>query len=219
VLIVLEALAQPAAELRPVAPNHDEPPARPRLARASALMAALRAGGGPRRGTRVALVDPPAVAFLAVVIVMDGRRRDGPPAGRGFREALPQDVPVPGHAPQPQASDAGRPAAPQRVPGRRRAPVGHGRSSPPPASAAATTTVGIARIAPFGRILRHSRPGRGEGGIARGDDRTRTRGCVTRRVAGPSDERRETGHERDSPVPGPCGFGVSSRGELHWAGY
>jgi hypothetical protein len=60
-----------------------------------ALMARSGAGSGPRSGTRMAFMHPSSIAFLAIVIVMSGRRRDRPPLRRRLRETGPQHVPVP----------------------------------------------------------------------------------------------------------------------------
>ena len=94
-LIAPEALAQLPAEFRAIAADHDEPSAQPRPDYPCALMALPSAGRGPGKGTRTALVDPSSIAFLAIVVVVSWRRRSGPPPGRGFRETLPEHVPIP----------------------------------------------------------------------------------------------------------------------------
>jgi hypothetical protein len=113
--IASEALTQLLAEFRAIAADHHEPSAPPSAACSCALMALPSAGSGPRRGTQMALVDPLAITFLAVVVVMSRRSRDGPPLGRGGRETLPQHVPVPWGAENPKATDADGPASPERV--------------------------------------------------------------------------------------------------------
>jgi hypothetical protein len=113
--IASEALTQLLAEFRAIAADHHEPSAQPSAACSCALMALPSAGSGPRRGTQMALVDPLAITFLAVVVVMSRRSRDGPPLGRGGRETLPQHVPVPWGAENPKATDADGPASPERV--------------------------------------------------------------------------------------------------------
>ena len=73
------------------------------------------AGRGPGGGTRMALMDPSSITFLAIVVVAGGRRRDGLLLGRGFRETLPQHVPVPWEAAEPQTPEADRPATPEWI--------------------------------------------------------------------------------------------------------
>jgi hypothetical protein len=113
--IAPEALAHLLAELRAIAADHNEPSAQPLADCSCALMALPRAGSGPRRGTHMALVDPLAITFLAVVVVVSRRSRDRPPPGRGGRETLPQHVPVPWDAEHPNATDADGPASPEWV--------------------------------------------------------------------------------------------------------
>jgi hypothetical protein len=103
------------AEFRAIAADHHEPSAQPPAACSCALMALPSAGSGPRRGTHMALVDPLAITFLAIVVVMSRRWRDRPRFGRGGRETLPQHVPVPWGAEDPKAPDADGPASPEWV--------------------------------------------------------------------------------------------------------
>ena len=91
--IASEALAQLLAEFRAIAVDDDEPSAQPPEACSCALMVLPNAGSGPRRGTHMALVDPLAITFLAIVVVVSRRSRDRPPPGRGGRETLPQHRP------------------------------------------------------------------------------------------------------------------------------
>jgi hypothetical protein len=113
--IASEALAQLLAELRAISADDDEPSAQPPEPCSCALMALPRAGSGPRRGTHMALVDPLAITFLAIVVVVSRRPCDRPPPGRGDRETLPQHVPVPWDAENPKATDADGPASPEWV--------------------------------------------------------------------------------------------------------
>jgi hypothetical protein len=61
------------------------------------------------------LVDPWLIAFLAVVIVVSWSRRSWPPPGRGWRETLPEDVPVQWEAVHSQTPEANGPASPEWV--------------------------------------------------------------------------------------------------------
>ena len=61
------------------------------------------------------LVDPSLIAFLAIVIVASWSRRSWPPPGRGCRETLPKDIPVPRDAVYSQTPEANGPASPEWV--------------------------------------------------------------------------------------------------------
>jgi hypothetical protein len=112
--IALEALVQLPAELRAIASDHYEPSTQPRDC-GWTLMARSSAGRGPGGGTRLALVNPSSITFLAIVIVARWRRRYRFLLGRGFRETLPQHVPVPGEAAEPQTPESDRPATSEWV--------------------------------------------------------------------------------------------------------
>jgi hypothetical protein len=105
-LIGPKALAQLPTEFRAIAADHDEPSAQPLPDCPCALMTLPRAGRGPVGGTRMTLMDPSLITVLAIVVVTSGRRRYGLLLGRGFRETLPQHVPVPWEAAEPQTSEA-----------------------------------------------------------------------------------------------------------------
>jgi hypothetical protein len=96
--IGLEALAQMPPEFSSLTPDHDEPSTQPPLACRSSMMALDPAGSGPRLGTCVTLMDPASVAFLAIMVMVHWTRRARSPPGRGFREPLPEHIPVPGYA-------------------------------------------------------------------------------------------------------------------------
>jgi hypothetical protein len=132
-LIGLEALVQPPAKIRPIVPDDDEPAVQGCRPSRGTPVGSLGAASRPRRGTRMAFVDPPAVAFLAIVVMVRGSRRDWRPPDRGARQALPHHVPIPGDAAQAHTADSDRPAAPEWVVGRRLAHVSHGRGSLPAA--------------------------------------------------------------------------------------
>jgi hypothetical protein len=125
-LIGLEALVESPAKICPIVPDDDEPAVRGRRPGCGALVGPLGAASRPGRGACVALVDPPAIAFLAIVVMVRGGRRDWPPSGRRSRQALPHHVPVPRDAPHAHAADTDRPAAPERVVARRLVGVSHG---------------------------------------------------------------------------------------------
>src|SRR6185436_14884797 len=114
-LIGPKALTQLPAEFRAIAADDDEPSAQSLPGCPCALMTLPGAGRGPGGGTRMALMDPSSITVLAIVVVVGGRRRDGLLLGRGFRETLPQDVPVPGDAAEPQPPEADRPATPEWI--------------------------------------------------------------------------------------------------------
>jgi hypothetical protein len=110
-----KALAQLPAEFRAIAADDNEPSAQSLPDCPCALMTLPGAGRGPGGGTRMALMDPSSITVLAIVVVAGGRRRDGLLLGRGFRETLPQHVPVPGDAAEPQPPEADRPATPEWI--------------------------------------------------------------------------------------------------------
>jgi hypothetical protein len=113
--IAPEALAQLSTEFRAIAADHDEPSAQPPPDCPCALVALPSTGRGPGGGTRMALVNPSSITFLAIVVVASWRRRYGFLLGRGFRETLPQHVAVPGDAAEPQTPEADRPATPEWI--------------------------------------------------------------------------------------------------------
>jgi hypothetical protein len=110
-----KALAQLPAEFRAIAADDDEPSAQSLPHSPCALMTLPGAGRGPGGGTRMALMDPSLITVLAIVVVAGGRRRDGLLLGRGFRETLPQHVPIPRDAAEPQPPETDRPATPEWV--------------------------------------------------------------------------------------------------------
>ena len=114
-LIGPKALAQLPTEFRPIAADHDEPSAQALPDCPCALMTLPSAGRGPGGGTRMALMNPSSITFLAIVVVASGRRHDGLLLDRGFRETLPKHVPVPWEATEPQTSQTDRPATPEWV--------------------------------------------------------------------------------------------------------
>ena len=128
-LIGLEALVQPLAKIRTIVPDDDEPAVRGCRPGRGARVCSLGAASHPGRGTRMAFVDPPAIAFLAIVVMVRGSRRDWRPPGRGACQTLPHHVPIPGDAPQAHTADSDRPAAPEWVVGRRLAHVSYGPRS------------------------------------------------------------------------------------------
>ena len=71
--IAPEALAQLPAEFRAIAADHDEPSAQPPPDCPCALMVLPSAGRGPGGGTRMALMDPSSITFLAIVVVASGQ--------------------------------------------------------------------------------------------------------------------------------------------------
>jgi hypothetical protein len=113
-LIGPKALAQLPTEFRPIAADHDEPSAQALPDCPCALMTLLSAGRGPGGGTRMALMNPSSITFLAIVVVASGRHY-GLLLDRGFRETLPKHVPVPWEAAEPQTSQTDRPTTPEWV--------------------------------------------------------------------------------------------------------
>jgi hypothetical protein len=113
--IAPEALAQLLTEFRTIAADHDQPSAQPLPDCPCAPMTLPSAGRGPGSGTRMALMHPLSITFLAIVVVVSRPSRDRPPPGRGGRETLPQHVPVPWGAEDPKATDADGPASPEWI--------------------------------------------------------------------------------------------------------
>src|SRR5215472_7849548 len=57
-------------------------------------------------GTRMPLVSPSAIAFPAIVLMMNHAARSRRPPGHEFRQMFLQHVPVPRDTPQPDTTDA-----------------------------------------------------------------------------------------------------------------
>jgi hypothetical protein len=93
----------------------NEPSSQPQPAYLCAMMALPRAGKGPGEGTHMALVDPSLIACVAIVVVVSWNGRSWPAPGRGCRETLPKDVPVPREAAYSPTPEADRPATPEWV--------------------------------------------------------------------------------------------------------
>jgi len=93
--IGFEALAELSAELSSIPADHDEPGVELVPTGPDAVMAHCPAGKGPGVGARMTFVDPLVITFLAVVVVVHGRRRGWSAPCRGFQESFPEHIPVP----------------------------------------------------------------------------------------------------------------------------
>ena len=113
--ITTHRLAQTLVERCPIAADHDEPSTQPLPAYRCAMTALPRAGKGPGKSAQMTLVDPWLIAVLAIVVVVRWSRRSWPPPGRGCRETLPKNVPVPREAAYSETPEADRPAMPEWV--------------------------------------------------------------------------------------------------------
>jgi hypothetical protein len=87
----------------------------PQPASLCAMVALPRAGKGPGEGTQMTLVDPSLITCVAIVVVVSWSWHSWPPLGRGCRETLPKDAPVPREAAYSPTPEADRPATPEWV--------------------------------------------------------------------------------------------------------